>query len=141
MLAALHTRDSGVREYALLCLVQAGDERGWDEVLAWLVVLLKRIPRKNGFPETVGSAIAYLTRHCEPSSDRIAALVTALRARWLPSPHEKEAWLLNSWPEAAPDGPAPAECPLPRHGPMTARGFHRLFDPISPHVEPKAAEQ
>jgi hypothetical protein len=141
MLAALHTRDSGVREYALLCLVHAGDEKGCDEVLAWVVALLKRTPRKAGFPETVGSAIAYLTRHCEPGSDQIVVLVTALRTRWLPSPHEKQAWLLNSWPEAAPGGPAPAECPLPRHSPMTAWGFDRLFDPINPHIEPNVAEQ
>jgi hypothetical protein len=132
LVSALGSRDSAVREYALLCLARAGDERGWDDVLAWLVTLLKRTPTKAGFPASVGIAVVYLTRHCQPGSARFVALVTTLRARWHQSPYEQGAWLASQWPEVRPDGPDPVHVPLPSSKCLASWGNETLFEPWFP---------
>jgi hypothetical protein len=128
MLACLAGSDSVVREYGLFCLAAVGDDRGWDQVLAWLVKLLKRTKRSSALPTQAGIGIAYLARHSPPGSDHLVSLVTALRERWVQAPYEPQPWLMAHWPDVAPGGPDPADVAAPNPRWLQSWARHALFE-------------
>ena len=106
LVMGLDDRDPAVKDYAVLGLAGAGDDRGWQAVFDRLRTVLRRGSRVFGHTEIL-VAVAYLAQHMDGHPDRKHALVRELRRRWSSLTAEEAGWFLIFWPEARPDGPDP----------------------------------
>jgi HEAT repeat protein len=126
MLAGLRSRDGIVREYAVAALVEAGDDRGWDEVLDWVTTQLTASRRPNRLAASpIVLAIGYLARHAPQGSQRLRLLVDLIRDAWPRLLEDERAWFGVNWPEAAPGGPDPdtLSAPNPERIRLAATGL------------------
>jgi hypothetical protein len=126
--AALDIRDGATKDYAMIAMAAFGTDGHWDRVFGGLRKKLTR--RRNRQDERLTDlqpVLVYLCRHLNDDTSRTTKLVETLRARWdsLLSRQEEwdpdeVTWLLNYWPDVAPDGPAPAAVAPPDSAGMTA---------------------
>jgi HEAT repeat protein len=128
MLAGLHSRDGIVREYAVAALAEAGDDRGWGEVFAWVTDQLTA-ERRPGYlaASPVVVAFSYLARHASTGSVRLRRLVDTIRSSWPQLLDDERAWFNRNWPQAAPGGPDPDVLSSPDPGQIQAAATGLLF--------------
>jgi HEAT repeat protein len=122
----LHSRDSGVREYAALGLAGAGDDRGWEEVFTWLVGLVRRAERSGRAPGAA-DALLYLARTTTAGTARALRLVDLVRS------HPRLlhlTWVEELWPQVAVGGPPPDHVRMPDPDALARRARRPLFDPL-----------
>lgn len=112
LLEGLQSRDAAVKDYAVLGLAGAGDDRGWDAAFERLRVVLRRGSHVIGHTEIL-VAVAYLAQHLDGHPQRKTRLLRELRRRWTSLNTEELRWFASFWPEAAPDGPAPDAAAVP----------------------------
>jgi hypothetical protein len=94
-------------------LEQAGDGRGWDEVLTALgEILSRKVSAGTLRGHQAMAAIEYLARHAEPGSDRAIRLVTLVRERWRALGIAVS--VERRWPDMAPGGLQPEAVSLTR---------------------------
>ncbi|MCG8916057.1 hypothetical protein L6E12_09670 [Actinokineospora sp. PR83] len=130
LLAALSSKHSAVKDYAVAGLAGAGDGRAWEEVFTRLRHLLGRSARRHGdvHSSPVAAAICYLGGHLD--GDRCARLVRRLRQRWDRLDADERDWLTGVWPGVGPDGPAVDGVVPPDPAALRAWIRHPLFEPI-----------
>jgi len=117
-------RDRVVREYALIGLAGAGDDRAWGDVFSLLPSIIRPVQRSR--PSAVATALAYLACHVEPA-ERRHDLVALVRKDW--GSIAEDAWFAEYWPEVRPGGPPPHLVPPPDVARI--RGWARaLFRPV-----------
>ncbi|WP_235057941.1 hypothetical protein [Yinghuangia soli] len=119
--AALSSRDAAVKQYAMLGLAYAADDRAFDAAFTRLRHLVRR--QEAGPPTDLAflsvqppavAAIFYLARHLDGAGGkRTVRLVSELRTQWDLLPARGRRWLAETWPECGPDGPAVPEVPAP----------------------------
>ena len=126
LLIALGARDGAVKDYAIIGLAGAGDDRGWDEVFALLPALLRRRRRSAG-QAAVAMALAYLAQHLH-DPDRRRRLVAFAREHW--AILGEDQWFDDLWPEAHPGGRAVDAVPAPDSAGIRAWARHPLFQPL-----------
>jgi hypothetical protein len=119
--SALAGRDSAVKNYAMLGLAGAGDDRAWEAAFN----RLKQLLRRPGSPPSlksqflsvqspVAAAICYLGRHLDgQGGSRTIRLVQELRGHWAQVGSGEQGWLAEVWPTCAPGGPDGADVPEP----------------------------
>ena len=102
---ALEARDVAVKDYAVIGLAGAGDDRAWSQVADRLRTLLQR-GSKTFEPSEVLMAVAYLARHIGANMERRRELIDLVRTRWSTLRVDERLWFDRYWPEALPGGPA-----------------------------------
>lgn len=135
--SALASRDNAVKDYAMLGLAGAGDDRAWDDAFGRLQQLLRRSgpppslnPRFLSAQSPVAVAICYLGRHLDgPGGDRTVRLVRELRERWEQVGSGERQWLAQEWPACAP-GPDESGVPTPDSLRLQQWIRNPLFKPI-----------
>lgn len=141
LLEGLQSRDAAVKDYAVLGLAGAGDDRGWDAVFERLRVVLRRGSHVIGHTEIL-VAVAYLAQHLDGHPQRKTRLLRELRRRWTSLNTEELRWFATFWPEAAPDGPDPDAAPVPDPARLRTWVKDPLFtsqthaDPVDNHRRP-----
>lgn len=119
--SALASRDTAVKNYAMLGLAGAGDDRAWDAAFIRLKQLLRRPgpppslrPQFLSVQSPVAAAICYLGRHVDGrGGSRTIRLVRELREHWDHIGSGEQSWLAETWPAFAPGGPDEADIPEP----------------------------
>ena len=101
LIEGLSVPDAAVKDYAVIGLAGAGDDRAWEQVLRYLRSVLRRKRRAHGRSQ-VAYALAYLARHASDRPRR-SELVAFVRGRW--DAIDEAEWFALLWPDAAPDGP------------------------------------
>lgn len=136
LIEGLQSRDTAVKDYAVVGLAGVGDDRGWPAVLERLRQVLRRGSRMCGHTEIL-VAVAYLGQHLDGHPQRRTKLVAELRRRWESLSEQEVGWFATFWPEAAPAGAAPETVPPPdaarlrswvRDHPFRADTFADMFD-------------
>ena len=124
----LATSDAAVKDYAVIGLAGAGDDRAFEQVLQHLRNVLRR--RGSGrSPGVTAYALAYLARHASEGARR-SELVAFVRKHWDAIDHAD--WFAELWPEAAPGGPAPDAVRAPQQEAIRAWVHDGLFRPLPP---------
>lgn len=115
--AAFHSKDAGVRSYAVLTLSAYGRDGLWDEVADRLVKTMKGRDRRGSEPSDVVLMIVYLTRHSAKDPRRLPALIGIIRRHWAGldprGEDEGKRWIEAFWRDAAPTGPPPGQVSAP----------------------------
>ena len=125
LVSGLSASDGSVKDYAVVGLAGAGDDRAWEQVLDYLRPVLRRKRRATGKSE-VAIAIAYLAQHVADPHRR-ALLVHFIRTHW--AAIDESDWFDHLWPEARPGGPPAADVPAPNAGAIRAWARDPLFRP------------
>lgn len=125
LLSGLASGDAFVKDYAVIGLAGAGDDRAWEQVLDYLRSVLRRKRRASGKSE-VSIAVAYLAQYVADSHRR-ALLVGFIRKHW--AAINEDDWFARHWPDARPDGPVVAAVPAPDHDAIRAWARDPLFRP------------
>jgi hypothetical protein len=128
LLEGLTARDRDVKDYAVIGLAGAGDDRAWDDVFALLPALLRRTHRARD-PSEVETALGYLAQHVD-DAERRHRLVAYIRAHW--STIGEDQWFSRFWPPAGPTGPPIEEVGPPSAAPIRAWARDPLFKPLGP---------
>ncbi|MEU4420789.1 hypothetical protein AB0F81_09190 [Actinoplanes sp. NPDC024001] len=110
---ALADPDESIRDYALLALAAAGDDRAWAAVLAELERLLQRPAdpdrdldeRTLSGQSTLLTAVCYLGRHAATDPQRQRAVTGLVRRRWDRVHGAEQRWLTVHWPACDPNRP------------------------------------
>ncbi|MFF4055507.1 hypothetical protein ACFYZ8_06025 [Streptomyces sp. NPDC001668] len=135
---ALAARDAVLKNYAMVGLAGAGDDRAWDQVF----VRLRQILRRSGPPtglrlqhlsvqSQVASAICYLGRHLDGAGgDRSVRLVGEVREHWDRLGTPEQVWLIEMWPGCVPDGPPAGEVLPPEGRRLESWIRDPLFGPV-----------
>jgi hypothetical protein len=109
---ALTSRDGPVKDYAMLGLAGAGDDRAWESAFARLrQQLRRRAGAPSPYPQgampgqsPVATTICYLAQHLAVG-DRRERLLREVRGQWGRLADTERAWLTEMWPDCAPEGP------------------------------------
>lgn len=123
-------RDGAVKDYALLGLAGAGDDRAWDAVVKRLHQLVRR-PSRSEVPSSRLVAVCYLARHAYGAgTQRTIRLVDEVRSAWDQlDPELERPWFDEYWPSARPDGPPAHHVVPPDPQVLLDWVRHPLFDP------------
>jgi hypothetical protein len=135
---ALSSRDGVVKDYAMLGLAGAGDDRAWDQAFARLRKILRRPGPAPGFSlehlslqSPIAVAVCYLGRHVDGTAgERSVRLVRELRERWDHLGRAEQEWLAGMWPACAPGGPQVAEVRPPDGAGLESWIRDPLFRPV-----------
>jgi hypothetical protein len=128
---ALGSRDSAVKDYAVIGLAGAGDDRAWTEVADRLGLLVRRSSRTLGQSEVL-MAVAYLARHVGDDVQRRRKLIDLVRVHWSKRRADEQRWFNEFWPDAAPGGPPADAVPSPDADAIQAWARDPLFEPLPP---------
>ena len=126
LIEGLGVPDAAVKDYAVIGLAGAGDDRAWGQVLGYLRSVLRRKRRAPGRSH-VAYALAYLARHVSDRSRR-SELVAYVRGHW--DAVDEAEWFARLWPEAAPDGPQLDAVQAPSGEAIQAWARESLFRPM-----------
>jgi hypothetical protein len=135
---ALFRRDGVVKQYAVMGLAGAGDDRAWEQVFTRLKQLLRQPgppPRFSleylSLQSPAATAICYLGRHLDGAGgDRSVRLVRELRGCWERLGSAEQEWLNQIWPGSAPSGPHESEVEPPDKERMERWIRDPLFGPV-----------
>ncbi|GLY19016.1 hypothetical protein Kisp01_60300 [Kineosporia sp. NBRC 101677] len=110
--ALLSDPTRSVRECAADVLYNVGDGRAWEEVFAYYQdEVRRRGPRRAGLPYAM--PLSYLLVQAESGSQGAVRLIGFLRQEWGRLSAFEREWLGGNLPQAAPEGPPPAQVALP----------------------------
>jgi len=124
----LDAANAVVKDYAVIGLAGAGDDRAWDQVLSYLRAVLRRAQR-SAVQSEAAMAVAYLARHgADP--ERHTQLVDFIRDHW--AAIDEEEWFARLWPAIAPGGPPRDLVPAPDAAAFQEWARHPLFQPLGP---------
>lgn len=123
---ALGARDGDVKEFAIIGLAGAGDDRAWDLVAE----RLDKIARKGSrsIPSEVLMAVGYLAQHVGDDSRRRVALVGIVRRDWSCRSEDEQRWFEDYWPETEPNGPPADRVPTPNAEAIRAWVRSQMFE-------------
>jgi hypothetical protein len=126
LLVGLTASDAAVKDYSVIGLAGAGDDRAWAPVLEYLRAVLRRKRRAQGQSE-VSMAVAYLAQHASDPSRR-SELVAFIRRHW--DAIDEVEWFARLWPAAAPYGPNLEAVPAPDSAALRTWARSPLFTPL-----------
>jgi hypothetical protein len=129
---ALEARDSAVKDYAIIGLAGAGDDRAWNQVADRLRTLVRRASKTEWPASEVLMAFAYLARHLGANTERRRELVNLVRKNWSTRRVDEQHWFDRYWPDAAPGGPSAENVGPPDADAIQAWARDPLFGPVLP---------
>jgi len=129
---ALEASDSAVKDYAIIGLAGAGDDRAWSQVADRLRTLVRRGSKTEWRASEVLTAFAYCARHLGDDRERRRELVDLVRNHWSRRSVDERHWFGEYWPQAAPGGPTAESVRPPDADAIQSWARDPLFDPLPP---------